>query len=96
MRRAVAYALVAPGILLLPGAALACAVCVDGSKLDLGFLWSALFLITLPVVMTGLVGGWVYYASRDRQRLASAGDPPGDGPRSTAAEGHRNRKESGQ
>jgi hypothetical protein len=74
MRTAVQYVLV-QGILLLPARALACAVCVDGSKLDLGFLWSAVFLIAVPFVMAGLIGGWLYYASRNGRGLA-VGDNP--------------------
>ena len=55
-------------VLLLPARALACAVCVDGTKLDLGFAWSALFLMTVPFVMAGVIGGWLYSAARRTRR----------------------------
>jgi hypothetical protein len=45
---------------------LACAFCVGVPwvKADLGFFWSALFLMVVPVAVAGLIGGWLYYASR--------------------------------
>lgn len=35
-----------------------------GSRPDLGFFWSALFLMVVPVAVAGLIGGWLYYAYR--------------------------------
>ena len=45
---------------------LACAICVGVPwvKADLGFFWSALFLMVVPVAVAGLIGGWLYYAYR--------------------------------
>jgi len=58
-------------VLLFPVDALACATCVGGpwDKTDLGIFWSALFLMGVPVVVAGLIGGWLFYnfrRSRDR------------------------------
>ena len=33
-------------------------------KADLGFFWSALFLMVVPVAVAGLIGGWLYDAYR--------------------------------
>jgi hypothetical protein len=45
---------------------LACATCVGVPwiKADLGFFWSALFLMVVPVAVAGLIGGWLYSAYR--------------------------------
>ena len=45
---------------------LACATCVGVPwvKADLGFFWSALFLMVVPVAVAGLIGGWLYFAYR--------------------------------
>ena len=45
---------------------LACAICVGVPwvKADLGFFWSALFLMVVPVAVAGVIGGWLYYAYR--------------------------------
>jgi hypothetical protein len=68
MKPAVQYVIWVSAILLLPARALACAVCVDGSKLDLGFVWSAVFLMAVPFVMAGVIGGWFYSAARRGSR----------------------------
>jgi hypothetical protein len=68
MRRAVSCAFWILGVLLLPAPALACAVCVDGTKLDFGFVWSAVFLMAVPFVMAGVIGGWFYSAARRGRR----------------------------
>lgn len=68
MRPAVQYVFWVSAILLLPARALACAVCVDGTKLDLGFVWSAVFLLAVPFVMAGVIGGWFYSAARRTRR----------------------------
>lgn len=60
---------------LWPADALACAVCLSLTKHDMGFLWSALFLITLPIAMAGLIGGWLYYSYRRSAGRARAGYP---------------------
>ena len=45
---------------------LACPTCVGVPwvKADLGFFWSALFLVVVRVADAGLIGGWLYSASR--------------------------------
>ena len=58
---------------LRPADALACAVCLSLTKHDMGFLWSALFLIALPIAMAGLIGGWLYYSYRRSAGRARAG-----------------------
>ena len=60
---------------LRPADALACAVCLSLTKHDMGFLWSALFLITLPIAMAGLIGGWLYYSYRRSAGRVRAGYP---------------------
>ena len=53
---------------------LACATCVGVPwvKADLGFFWSALFLMVVPVAVAGLIGGWLYYAhTRGRDGVAT-------------------------
>ena len=60
---------------LWPADALACAVCLSLTKHDMGFLWSALFLIALPIAMAGLIGGWLYYSYRRSTGRARAGYP---------------------
>ena len=52
------------GGVLRPADALACAVCWSLTKQDMGFLWSALFLMVLPIAMAGVIGGWLYYSYR--------------------------------
>ncbi|MBI3030714.1 MAG: hypothetical protein HYY64_14505 [Candidatus Rokubacteria bacterium] len=49
---------------LRPADALGCAVCLSLTKQDMGFLWSALFLMGLPIALAGLIGGWLYYSHR--------------------------------
>ncbi|MFQ5829669.1 MAG: hypothetical protein ACE5JD_11020 [Candidatus Methylomirabilia bacterium] len=70
---------------LQPAAALACAVCVSPTKDDLGLLWSALFLMVVPVGVVGLIGGWLYYSGS--HRWSAGGRQPGSGvPRLTVTE----------
>jgi hypothetical protein len=61
-------------LLLVPGRALACATCIGPpwSKADLGFFWSALFLMGIPIVVAGIIGGGLYYHSRQARH-------PGEG-----------------
>lgn len=66
----------------IPPTALACAACVGApwDKSDLGFFWSALFLMALPVALAGVVGGWLYHARSARRaggcRSGAAPSPP--------------------
>ncbi|MBI2155183.1 MAG: hypothetical protein HYU24_15995 [Candidatus Rokubacteria bacterium] len=73
---------------LRPAEALACAVCISLTKRDWGFLWSALFLMVLPIAMAGLIGGWLYYSHR---RAAGHGRAGATTPHLIVSE-----KESGQ
>jgi len=45
---------------------LACATCVGVPwvKADLGFFWSALFLMVVPVAVAGLIGAWLCLQAR--------------------------------
>ncbi|MBI4589960.1 MAG: hypothetical protein HY725_14090 [Candidatus Rokubacteria bacterium] len=63
-RRWVPWTLAMVGGTLCPADALACAVCISLTKHDLGFLWSALFLMALPIALAGVIGGWLYYSYR--------------------------------
>jgi hypothetical protein len=49
---------------------LACAICVGVPwvKADLGFFWSALFLMVVPVAVAGLIAGWLHYCAYKRGR----------------------------
>ena len=60
---------------LRPADALACAVCLSLTKHDMGFLWSALFLMGLPIALAGLIGGWLYYSYRRSAGRGRAGYP---------------------
>jgi hypothetical protein len=53
-------------LVLLPVEALACATCVGApwDKADHGFYWSTLFLMGVPFVVAGIIGGWLFYHFR--------------------------------
>jgi len=70
---------------------LACATCVGVPwvKADLGFFWSALFLMVVPVAVAGLIGGWLYSAYRRGRDGVAHG-------RATIPPLTSTRKESGQ
>jgi hypothetical protein len=60
---------------------LACATCVGVPwvKADLGFFWSTLFLMVVPLAVAGVIGGWLYYLyrrGRDGRRHGRATIPP--------------------
>lgn len=48
----------------LPAVAHACAVCVGSSAEDQGYFWGVLFLMAMPFLVTGAVGGWLLYHHR--------------------------------
>ena len=48
----------------LPAVAQACAVCVGSSAEDQGYFWGVLFLMAMPFLVTGSVGGWLLYHHR--------------------------------
>ena len=45
-------------------------------KADLGFFWSALFLMVVPVAVAGLIRGRLYYADRRRRDGVATGARP--------------------
>jgi hypothetical protein len=52
--------------LLVPAVARACAVCgtgpgIVGDPTARGFYWGILFLMALPFVVAGSIGGWLVY-----------------------------------
>jgi hypothetical protein len=54
-------------MLLAPGLAHACAVCLTGAGDDPvtdAFNWSVLFLMAAPYTVVGAVAGWLVYAKR--------------------------------
>lgn len=55
-------------VLVLPIAALACAVCLAGALGDDpvadAFNWSVLFLMGMPYAVVGSVGAWIFLAHR--------------------------------
>lgn len=53
-------------LVLFPAEAMACATCVGApwDKTDQGFYWSTLFLMGVPFVVAGILGGWLFYNSR--------------------------------
>ncbi len=60
---------IALSIVLWSELAQACAMCQTvlprgEETLGRGLLWSGLILLTAPFVVTGVIGGWVYYHSR--------------------------------
>ncbi len=57
---------IAVALWLVPVDALACLTCVGApwEKSDYGIFWSTLFLMGLPVLVAGLIGGWLVYQSR--------------------------------
>jgi hypothetical protein len=54
-------------VLLAPGLAHACAVCLTGAGDDPvtdGFNWSVLFLMAAPYTVVATIVGWLVYAKR--------------------------------
>ena len=66
-RRSIAVTL-AGGIsafsLAVPAVAWACAVCVGASAEDQGYFWGVLFLMAMPFLVAGSIGGWILYHYR--------------------------------
>ena len=52
----------------------ACTVCLgwnqDGPIWGSGFIWSTVFLMGMPFILAGLIGGWLYYTHRRVRRAA--------------------------
>jgi hypothetical protein len=67
-----------PGVLLgvglitagLPMLAHACPVCV-GTE-DNGYFWGVLFLMSMPFIVGGSIGGWLLYSYRRAYRVFSS------------------------
>ncbi|NOT58360.1 MAG: hypothetical protein HOP18_27505 [Deltaproteobacteria bacterium] len=60
------FFVIALSIVLWSELAYACAMCQTvlprgEDSLGQGLLWSGLILLTAPFVVTGMIGGWVYY-----------------------------------
>ena len=51
-------------MLALPTVAQACAVCIGSSAEDQGYFWGVLFLMAMPFLVTGSIGGWLLYHHR--------------------------------
>jgi hypothetical protein len=70
-------------MLLAPGLAHACSVCLTGAGDDPvtdAFNWSVLFLMAAPYTVVGAIAGWLVYAKRRSTAKAdteSAGQPLG-------------------
>ena len=47
----------------------ACLTCIGApwAKGDLGFLWSTLLLMLVPVALAGIIGGWLFYVHSSRR-----------------------------
>jgi hypothetical protein len=63
----------------LPAVADACSVCFGSSPEDQGYFWGILFLMAMPFLVAGSVGGWLFYQYRRPRRAALstlAGRPP--------------------
>jgi len=63
-------------VLAVPAVAWACAVCVGASAEDQGYFWGVLFLMTMPFLVAGSIGGWILYHYR-RGRGTAVHSPAG-------------------
>ena len=71
-QRAFACFIVIMSVSLWSQLSYACAMCQTilprgDDPLARGLFWSVLILLTAPFVVTGVIGGWVYYHSRKSQ-----------------------------
>lgn len=62
-------------VLLLPGIAEACPTCRDGVNNDPnavnlrnGYMWSICFMMSMPFLIFGSLGGYLYYEVRKARR----------------------------
>jgi hypothetical protein len=51
-------------ILAVPVVAQACAVCIGSAAEDQGYFWGVLFLMAMPFLVAGSIGGWLLYQYR--------------------------------
>jgi hypothetical protein len=58
--------LVMMGLIIIasPTWAHACSVCVGSAAADYGYFWGVLFLMSMPFVLGGGIGGWLWYHYR--------------------------------
>jgi hypothetical protein len=58
--------LVRMGLIVIasPTLAHACSVCVGSAAEDYGYFWGVLFLMSMPFVLGGIIGGWLWYSYR--------------------------------
>jgi hypothetical protein len=68
MRRLALVVVVALGVLLGPGAALACPTCVSSAFGDRTYNWAYLGLLVMPFVLTAVVGAIVAWSAGVRPR----------------------------
>jgi hypothetical protein len=61
---------IAWAILAIPAVAQACAVCFGSSPEDAGYVWGILFLMAMPFLVAGTIGGWILYCYHRRTALA--------------------------
>lgn len=63
---------------IFPAAAQACAVCLTGiageDPMTDAFNWSVLFLMAMPYLVVGSIGGWLFYAHW-RAKVKRDGEP---------------------
>lgn len=57
----------------LPAVAQACAVCVGSSADDHGYFWGVLFLMAMPFLLGGSIGGWILYHHQRRRGVPLSG-----------------------
>jgi hypothetical protein len=62
----------------IPTVAQACAVCIGASAEDQGYFWGVLFLMAMPFLLAGSIGGWIFFQHR-RSPGASLPDGAGQG-----------------
>lgn len=58
---ALAHQGIAAMFLFFPAIAQACAVCVGSSPADHAYFWAILFLMSMPFLLGGSIGGWLIY-----------------------------------
>jgi hypothetical protein len=86
LRSAVRFCLVAAAVLCLANAAWACPTCKAGlgahdpahGDLVTAYMWSILFMMSMPFTLLASFGGYMYWLVRKARRMAQT--PAGDAP----------------